>query len=134
MRGFPKHCATKADYDNIQAMFPDDPRTEAAFKGLLDTQYYWEQTAHKIDTEKEAELSALVDPIASLEIREVSTDKPEVTEKYLFERYEDPNCKLVALGFKIEDVAQIAKCELEKPVDEKKVGDAKAAVVAAVKK
>jgi len=131
MRGFPKFLNTKADYDNIQALFPNDPKTEAAFKGLLDTQYYWEQTPHKIEPSKASELAELVDPIPSLEIREVATDKPDTTEKYLFERFEDENCKLKALGFKIEDVAALAKCEVEK-VDSKTIDAAKAIKTAVV--
>jgi len=94
MRGFPKHLNIKQDYVNAMSDFPKS-EWQPALQELLDTRVQWIMTS-KLDGE------GITDD--THEVRETSDENGVVTERYQYEYKEDPNCKLLRLGFTLEEV------------------------------
>ena len=94
MKGYPKYLNTKEDYLYVQTNFPKD-KWMPSFQALLDDRMKWMQTGK------------LFDPSEGIEDdthKIIKMEDAEIIEYYQYEFREDPNCKLLRLGFTVEEV------------------------------
>jgi hypothetical protein len=96
MIGFPKHLNTKEDYLYVAAHFPKE-QTVPYFQNLLDTMTDWFFVAPLAEDEVGVEdathkVVVLVDNFTQTE------------QKAQFELRTNPECKLLNLGFTVEEV------------------------------
>ena len=88
---------SKADYEYIQKHFPPEV-WKPKFQALLKEEKNWLNT-EKLAKEQEGIVS---ETHRIVEIKDDVTD--EVKERYQQEYKQDPNCRLLKLGFKVTDV------------------------------
>lgn len=96
MKGFPKYLNTKYDYEYVKEYFLED-QWKPAWQALLDTRMNWLNTA----------MLDLSDPGITDEthrVVEIRDNNDVVTQKYQQEYILDPNCKLLRLGFTVEEI------------------------------
>ncbi len=99
MDGFPKHLNTRGDYEVIKELFSEE-QWKQAYQELVDTSIGWLMTS-KLEDEQ----SGVTDD--THEVREVKDHEGNVTERYQYEYKLDPNCKLLRLGFTVEEVEAV---------------------------
>jgi hypothetical protein len=99
MDGFPKHLNTRRDYEVIKELFSEE-QWKPAYQELVDTSIGWLMTSRL-----EEEQSGTTDD--THEVREVKDHEGTVTERYQYEYKQDPNSKLLRLGFTVEEVEAV---------------------------
>ena len=100
MRGFPKVLATKQDYLFVKENFPK-AQWQPVFQALLDERIKWITTGKL----KEGD-NGLTD--TTNRIAEIKDDLTGVVkERYQEEYTEDPNCKLLRIGFSVDEVVKL---------------------------
>ena len=96
MKGFPKHCNSKADYEYIKQHFSDE-QWKLEYQKLLDTQKAWLPV--KAVTEKDVVVENNTNRV---------TDIRDIDEKLISRVHEqytiDPNSKMLRLGFTEKEV------------------------------
>ena len=100
MRGFPKFLNSKEDYLYVKASFPDS-MWKPEFQKLLDTTHDWFFDHYISDGETivESENLKVIEP------QETDTDQRKAVYVYRI----NPNCKLLRLGFTIEECENYLK-------------------------
>lgn len=99
MVGYPKSLNTKADYEFVRKNFPKEKWRED-FQNLLDTRMDWFNTG----TLKSGG-SGVVD-----NTHRIVTDE-QTGEKYQYEYKENPNCRLKAMGYTVDEMQKILESE-----------------------
>ena len=98
MKGYPKHLNTKNDYLYIREHFPKE-KWAPDFQVLLDTQIQWLNIG-----KLEKQTDGITDK--THEVRTVDiTDK--TSEHYQYEYKNDPNCKLLKIGFTRSEISKV---------------------------
>lgn len=98
MKGFTEQLATKMDYINSLAMYPE--QTKKALKTLLASRFKWEVTG-ELSSREEGKEDATHRVISQEQTDEITGDKVEVFSQ--LEEVEDPNARLFMLGFSVEE-------------------------------
>jgi len=100
MRGFPKVLATKQDYLFAKENFPK-AQWLPAFQSLLDERIKWITTAKLEDGDK-----GITD--VTHRIVEIKDDRTGVVQqRYQEEFTEDVNCKLLRIGFSVDEIEKL---------------------------
>lgn len=97
MKGFPEHLNTKKDYEYIRNHFPES-QWRPVFQALLDEKDKW-MMAKKLA----ADAVGVTDKTHKV----VENETAEGVERYQYEYKEDPNCKLLRLGFAVKEIERI---------------------------
>lgn len=92
---YPRILATKSDYEFVRQNFPKD-LWEKDFNNLLETQYNWFFTKVLEDNEE----------IEQNFVQKIVTD-PQTGVRSLYIWKQDPNCKLLQLGYTEQEVINI---------------------------
>lgn len=95
MRNYPKALNTRTDYEYVRRHFNKD-LWKKDFETLLETQYDW--FFDRVLSDDETEESGF--------FQKVITD-PQTGERTLYVWKENPNCKLLQLGYTAEEVTEI---------------------------
>lgn len=104
MRGFPTVFATKQDYINCMAMYPEE--TKRALRRLLADRFNWEKVKELSSKSKGKE-----DSTHAIIAQERTDEKTgEKTEYFVqLEKKEDSNARLFQLGFTVKEVESLIK-------------------------
>uniref|UniRef100_A0A6M3KSJ2 Uncharacterized protein n=1 Tax=viral metagenome TaxID=1070528 RepID=A0A6M3KSJ2_9ZZZZ len=94
MIGIPKHLNTKADYEYMRANFPKSA-WRPFYQALLDEKDKWLMT------------KKLAADAVGVTDKAHKVVENEAAERYQYEFKQDPNCKLLRLGFAIKDVRAV---------------------------
>lgn len=97
MKGFPKSLSSKEDYIFIKDNFPAD-EWKPEWQLLLDSRMDWFNVG-EIDP-----MSGITDETHKVVESETQTEEGGETIYYQFELRENPTCKLLQLGFTVEEV------------------------------
>lgn len=101
MKGYPKTLHTREDYEYVRINFPKS-QWEKDFQFLLDSLYEWFFVKELLDGEE-----GIVDDTHKVEVQEADEEQGiEKTTRYQFEWRLNPNCKLIELGYTVEQVQQ----------------------------
>ena len=92
---YPRILATKSDYEFVRQNFPKD-LWEKDFNNLLETQYNWFFIKVLEDNEE----------IEQNFVQKIVTD-PQTGVRSLYIWKQDPNCKLLQLGYTEQEVINI---------------------------
>lgn len=92
---YPRILATKSDYEFVRQNFPKD-LWEKDFNNLLETQYNWFFTKVLEDNEE----------VEQNFVQKIVID-PQTGVRSLYIWKQDPNCKLLQLGFTEQEVINI---------------------------
>lgn len=92
---YPRILATKSDYEFVRQNFPKD-LWEKDFNNLLETQYNWFFTKVLEDNEE----------IEQNFVQKIVID-PQTGVRSLYIWKQDPNCKLLQLGYTEQEVINI---------------------------
>lgn len=92
---YPRILATKSDYEFVRQNFPKD-LWEKDFNNLLETQYNWFFTKVLEDNEE----------VEQNFVQKIVTD-PQTGVRSLYIWKQDPNCKLLQLGYTEQEVINI---------------------------
>lgn len=98
MKGFPKHINCAQDVQNLLALYPD--QTKAAVQKMLDERQGWIMTG-----KLEAEEAGLTDD--THEVRDITDEAGNVTERYQYEYMDDPGCELFRIGLTVEQAQEV---------------------------
>lgn len=99
MIGFPKWFNTKQDYLYVKEHFPRE-QWLPHFQALLDTRMAWLNVG-KLESPEQG----ITDE--THKVVKVGGEDGMPVEYYQYEYKEDPNCRLLRLGFTVEEVEQI---------------------------
>jgi len=97
MRGYPRCLATKSDYDAVKELYPE--KYQAELQTLYSGKSIWTKTG---DVAKEAagvtDATHKVIPII---------DAGTLSAKVQLTLVDDPNCKLLRIGYTVKDVEDL---------------------------
>lgn len=95
MVGYPKSLKTKEDYEYVRNNFPKE-MWKKDFQALLDSSYDWFFVEKLLKIEE----------IVLAKNRRIEYDE-ERDERYLYEYRFNPDCKLMQLGYTVQEVQLI---------------------------
>jgi len=103
IKGYPKYLNTKEDYKYIKNYFPSE-QWKVSYKILLDDSQKWFR-----EEQLENENDGVNNAISMVRSEREEENGEEKTKYYQYRFRIDPNCKLLRLGMKIEDIKNALK-------------------------
>jgi len=106
MRDYPKYLNTKFDYEYVRQYFPRE-KWEASYRDLLADSRKWLKV-RELEKEEDGKIDSTHKIIPN---REMDKNGEEIIVYYQYEFKLDPNCKLLRLGMKVEDIEKALTIE-----------------------
>ena len=103
IKGYPKYLATKEDYEYVKKHFPKE-QWKVSYQSLLDDSEKWFREEQLARTE-----DGINNAINMVRSEREEENGQETTKYYQYKFRLDPNCKLLRLGMKVEDIKNALK-------------------------